>query len=311
VAVIAVDCGGTKLAYGSVAVPGAAPEEVYAVATPPSAASIPARIIEAIGPLIDPTITGVGIGIAGLVDADAGTLVWMPHVSGARIPVADPVGRALGIAATVDNDANLAALAEARAGAGAGYRMVLMITIGTGIGMGLAIEGEIERGRGSLGEAGHMTIDPEGPPCPCGRRGCWEAVVSGRVLDRVARRMATAAPDGAVARAAGGAGATGAHLAAAAEQGDEASRRALAEAGKWLGHGVASLVAVLDPDVVVIGGGVSAAGDHLLEPARRTLADSLSGRVHRAETPLVAASFGAQSGLVGGGLIAEESSWAN
>jgi predicted NBD/HSP70 family sugar kinase len=166
VAVIAVDCGGTKLAYGSVAVPGAAPEEVYAVATPPSAASIPARIIEAIGPLIDPTITGVGIGIAGLVDADAGTLVWMPHVSGARIPVADPVGRALGIAATVDNDANLAALAEARAGAGAGYRMVLMITIGTGIGMGLAIEGEIERGRGSLGEAGHMTIDPEGPRAP-------------------------------------------------------------------------------------------------------------------------------------------------
>jgi glucokinase len=308
VAVIAVDCGGTSLAYGVVAAPGDAPEEVLAISTPPAAASIPATIVEAAGPLVDATVTGIGIGIAGLVDAVTGSLVWMPHLSGSGVPVAGRVGRALGLPTAVDNDANLAALAEARVGAGAGHRMVLAITIGTGIGMGLAIDGDVERGRGHLGEAGHMMVDPDGPECACGRRGCWEALVSGQTLDRVARRSATAAPDGPVARAAGGVEATGAHLTEAAERGDEGSREALAEAGRWLGRGVASLIAVLDPDVVVVGGGVSGAGDHVLEPARRAVADSLSGWAHRAQTPLVAASFGAQSGLVGAGLIAEESS---
>ncbi|MFH1330552.1 MAG: ROK family protein [Actinomycetota bacterium] len=302
-AVIAVDCGGTNLAFGLFDSAGQG-EPAEARATPPDAAAIPGVITEAILPLLDSTVTAVGIGVAGLVDHRTGTLVWSPHASGGGVALGPEVAAATGLPVVVDNDANLAALAEARLGAGAGQRMVLFIGLGTGIGGGLVIEGRLERGRGFLGEVGHMVVDPSGPCCACGGYGCWEALVSGSSLGRVARELAAADSTGAVARAASGAVPRGEDLAAAAAGGDVTARAELAAAGAWLGRGLADLVAVLDPDVIVVGGAAAGAGEVLLAPARAVLAEVVEGAGHRAPTPVVLARFGARAGLVGAALVA-------
>jgi glucokinase len=303
VAVIAVDCGGSNLVYGGYDPDGrGAPSGGRP--TPREAAAIPGAIVAAITPLVGAGVTAVGIGSAGLVDHAAGTLVWSPHASGGGVALGPEVALATGLPVLVDNDANLAALAEARLGTGAGYRMVLFVGLGTGIGGGLAVDGRIERGRGFLGELGHMALDPSGPLCPCGRRGCWESLVSGTALGRAAAQMATSDPDGAVARAASGVAPRGEHLAAAAAAGDRSAQAALAAAGAWLGAGLANLVAVLDPDVVVVGGAAAEAGEALLGPARAVLGEVVEGGSHRAPTPVLRARFGPQAGLVGAALAA-------
>ena len=157
------------------------------------------------------------------------------------------VTAAIGLPVVVDNDANLAALAEARLGAGRGRRMVLLVALGTGIGGGLVIEGRVERGRGFLGEVGHMVIDPSGPRCGCGRHGCWEALVSGTSLGRAARELAEADPAGAVAGLPPVATPPASTSPRAAAAGDPEARSRLAAAGTWLGRGLANLVALLDP----------------------------------------------------------------
>ena len=307
-AVVAVDCGGTNLIFGRADSP-ADIEVAGVVPTPREAAAIPAAVTEAVRPLIDGSVTAVGVGSAGLVDHATGSLVWSPHSRGGFVRLGPEVARATGLPVVVDGDANLAALAEARLGAGAGYRVMLLVALGTGIGGGLVVEGALERGRGFLGEIGHMIMDPAGPLCPCGRRGCWEALVSGTSLGRAARRVAERDPEGAVAQAAAGAMPRGEHLSAAAGAGDAEASAALAEAGEWLGRGLANLVAVLDPDVIVLGGGAAAAGEALLGPARATLAATVAGAGYRAPTPVVAARFGSRAGLVGAALAAKEARW--
>jgi len=304
-AVIAVDCGGTNLAFGRYD-PAGQGEPSGVRATPSDAAGIPGAIVAAIRPLLDTSVTAVGIGVAGLVDHRVGTLVWSPHASGGGVALGPEVAAATGLPVVVDNDANLAALAEARLGAGAGQRMVLFLGLGTGIGGGLVIEGRLERGRGFLGELGHMVVDPSGPRCACGGYGCWEALVSGSSLGRAARELAAADPAGAVARAASGGTPRGEHLAAAAADGDVAARAELAAAGAWLGRGLADLVAALDPDVIVVGGAAAGAGEALLAPARAVLAEAVEGAGHRAATPVVLARFGSGAGLVGAALAAGE-----
>ncbi len=307
-AVIAVDCGGTNLTFGR----GDSPTAIRAagvVPTPRETAAISAAVAGAVAPLIDGSVTAIGVGSAGLVDHAAGTLVWSPHSAGGPVRLGPEVAAATGLPVVVDNDANLAALAEARLGVATGYRMVLLVALGTGIGGGLVVEGAVERGRGFLGEIGHMAMDPSGPVCACGRRGCWEALVSGTSLGRAAREAVRADPAGAVARAAAGGPPRGEHLSAAAREGDPAARAALAEAGAWLGRGLANLVAVLDPDVIVLGGGAAAAGEALLGPARSALAAAVGAAGYRAATPVVAARFGSRAGLVGAALAAEEARW--
>jgi len=304
-AVIAVDCGGTNLVYGRFE-PGGRGEAFGARGTPREAAALAGAIVGAVGPLVGPGVIAVGIGVAGLVDHAAGALVWSPHASGDRVDLASEVDAAIGLPVTVDNDANLAALAEARLGAGVGHRMVIFVGLGTGIGGGLVVEGRIERGRGFLGELGHMTLDPSGPPCACGRRGCWEALVSGTALGRDAADLTAADPLGPVARAAAGAPPRGEHLSAAAASGDPEARGRLEAAGAWLGRGLANLVAAFDPDVIVIGGAAAGARGLLLDPARAELADCVAGRGHRAPTPVLPARFGPRAGLVGAALAAAE-----
>lgn len=246
----------------------------------------------------------LGVGVAGLVRWPEGEFVWGPHVAGHGVAYRVELAARLGVPVVVDNDANLAAYAEATAGVAIGFEHVLMLTFGTGIGAGMVFGGEIYRGRSFAGEMGHMTMQPDGLLCACGRRGCWETLVSGARLDRIATDLVGQAPDGTVARLAGGSVATGAHLSVAAEAGDPAARAILAEAGEWLGRGVANLIAVLDPDVVVVGGAVAQAGRWLLDPARTAIASHLTGSAHREPAPLLEAHFGRLAGSVGAALLA-------
>jgi len=303
-AVIAVDCGGTNLKFARFERAGDTAVSMGSVPMPRDGAQIPTAILGAVAPLVDHTVTCIGIGVAGLVDHRAGVLDWMPHLPGTGVPIAVPVGEGVGLPVLVDNDANLAGLAESRLGAGAGERAVLTITLGTGIGAGLVLEGVIEHGAGYLGEVGHMLIDPGGARCPCGSMGCWETTVSGRVLDAVAARLASFDPGR--QWAAGGGRPGGADLAGAAEAGDVDAIDAIAEAGRWLGLGLAGLVLVLDPDVIVIGGAASGPGDLLLGPARIEMAARIPGAPVRTPPPVVPARFGGDAGLVGAAIMAAE-----
>ena len=235
-----------------------------------------------------------------------GRLVWGPNVVGRDVPFKDLLTTRFGLPTVVDNDANLAALAESRVGVARGYRHVLLVTLGTGIGGGNVIDGRIYRGRSFAGEVGHMVIDVGGPRCTCGQRGCWETFASGRRLDQIARDVAAADPAGLTARLAVGGPAAGSHLTEAATQGDPQAAQAVAEMGVWLGIGLASLVALLDPEVIVVGGGAARAGDILLQPARDSIMAALEGSEFRRPTPLLAAGLGQDAGIIGAGLAAAE-----
>jgi glucokinase len=151
-------------------------------------------------------------------------------------------------------------------------------------------------------------MDRRGPPCPCGNRGCWEAFVSGTALGRSAAELSAGDPGGPTARFAGSDAPSAEHLQAAAEAGDEAAAAILERAGTWLGRGLANLVCVFDPDLVVVGGRVAALGERLLDPAKRVVRTEVSGAPYRSETPIVPAALGEDAGLVGAALLARESS---
>jgi glucokinase len=284
VAVIAVDCGGTNLTVAHARSAGA-PEGMLTVPTPAQAAAIPSAILALMALL--PPAESVGVGVAGLVDHETGRLVWMPHRPGSAA-IADEIVGECGLPTVVDNDANATALAEAVGGAGRGYRTVLGVTVGTGIGGGLVVDGVVERGRGHLGEIGHISCDPGGPRCVCGRVGCWEEVASGRTLDRAARAMGLSDGTELARRSAG----------------DRRARDAVRSVGEAFGRGLADLVAILDPDVIVVGGGMAAIGEEFLGPARRTLAREASGGARRRPTPVLVAEFGPAAGIVGAALMA-------
>ena len=283
--VIAVDCGGTNLTVAHADRAGS-PRGSTTIRTPPTADDITEAILDLMAQF--PTADRVGVGIAGLVDHADGRLISMPHRPGSS-RIADIIRARSGLPTLVDNDANTAGLAEATGGAGVGHRVVFTMTVGTGIGGGLTIDGKVERGRAHLGEVGHMSIDPEGPRCVCGAVGCWEEIASGRALDRAA--TAVGLPDGVA-------------LVAAARSGDHRAAGMVAEVGTAFGRGLANLAAIIDPDIFVVGGGVSAVGDLFLEPARRSLAISLFAGDSRMPPPLLKAGFGPAAGIVGAALMA-------
>jgi glucokinase len=256
-----------------------------------------------------PPVISVGVGVAGLVRYPS-TLVWGPHTPGIELDLGTALAERLSLPVVVDNDANFAARAEALVGAAQGYSPVLMVTMGTGIGGGIWIDGSVYRGRGFAGEIGHMKLVPDGAPCACGQRGCWETVCSGRRLDELAVGLAAAEPTGTVATLAGDGRASGRHLTAAARQGDGAALRAVGGVARWLAVGIANLIAVLDPEVVVVGGGIVGELEILLEPCRPAVVELLEGAEHRTPTPIVAAELGADAGLIGAGLAALEAAGA-
>jgi glucokinase len=219
------------------------------------------------------------------------------------------MGERLGLPVFVDNDVNLAALAEQRLGAARGGRVVVMLTLGTGIGGAIVIDGNVFRGAdGAAGELGHMTVDLNGPACQgnCPNRGCLEVMASGSAIGREGERIGGEVPASALGRAlAQGVPITGELVTDYALRGDLESLEVLELVGTRLGAGLVGIVNALNPDVVVIGGGASRAGDLLLDPARRVVA-AQALRPSRDTARIVPATFGEDAGMLGAALFARQ-----
>jgi glucokinase len=254
-------------------------------------------------------VAAVGVGVPGLVDRE-GTLRVAPNLAGVRtLDVGARLRAALDVPIAVDNDATCAAWGEHTAGASRGADHSVLVTLGTGIGGGIVVNGRIERGyNGFAGEAGHMVVDPDGVPCPCGRRGCWERYASGSGLGRLGRDAALGDRAPVLVELAGGdpEAVRGEHVTAAAQAGDPAALGIVDTFGWWVALGIANLVNVLDPEVVVVGGGMIEVGDLLLQPVRRAYRELVMAHDQRPPVAIVAAALGEHAGAVGAGLLAHE-----
>jgi len=309
------DVGGTKI-LGRVLDP-TDPRRMLAsnrTDTPRGQSAILAALADAVADLDDqlhragrPALGAVGVGIAGLVDRD-GVLQFAPNLPGVvDFDVAALLSSAAGVPVVVDNDANCAAVAEHRAGAGRGASDLVLVTLGTGIGGGVIIADRLIRGAsGFAGEPGHMVVDPSGPPCPCGRRGCWERFASGSGLGRLGRDAAEAGMADAVVALAGGdhEAVRGEHVTRAAADGDVGARAVLAQFAWWVALGISNLENLLDPDMVIIGGGLAEAGELLLGPTRTAHQTLAVASQYRRPVRIVGAELGSEAGAIGAGLLA-------
>jgi glucokinase len=303
---IGVDAGGTKVK--GVLVDADRPDEPIldrrSAETPALDAEAATRTIVAVARELmagHEEVCALGIGAAGMVDLD-GVMRFAPNVAWREFPLRERVQAGVGLPAYVDNDANVAAWGEHRFGAGRGSSHMLLVTVGTGIGGGIISGGRLFRGaHGFAGEIGHFIVEPNGPRCGCGNRGCWEQVASGRAIDRLGREAAVLHPTSRLVELAGGdpARVNGRVVTAAAREGDPVALHVMTEVGRRLGEGIAGLVNILDPDLVVVGGGAIESGDLLLEPAREAYADAVEGFEHRPAIPIVAAAMGNEAGAVG------------
>ena len=295
---VGIDIGGTKIAGALVDEDGTIVREAR-VATP---ASDGEGIVDAVVTLVEELIEGVeaigvGVAAAGFIDADQSIIVYSPNLSWRHEPLK------VSIPVIIENDANAAGWAEFRYGAGRGSKHMTMLTIGTGVGGAVIADSKMLRGGfGIGGELGHIRMVPNGLLCGCGAHGCLEQYGSGTALLRAARELADSGSDeGALLRklrdAAGEL--TGDQVYEAILQSDAGALRLLAELGDWIGQAISSLTAVLDPEIVVIGGGVSAAGDLLLEPIRKAYLANLPARGYRPELKIKTAEFVNDAGVVG------------
>jgi glucokinase len=303
-----VDIGGTKLLAVAATVKG----EIVAERREPTAAG-PDAILAAIGAVVadliaaEPDIAAVGVGLPGLVDLN-GSVAYAPNLPGfVGVPARERLAAACPVPVVVDNDANVAALGEVLHGAGRGHREVLVVTLGTGIGGGLVIDGVVHRGgRGFAGEIGHFTVDPDGPPCACGAQGHWESIASGSALGRRAREWAARGAAPAVLALANGAveKVTGHEVRLAAVAGESDALAILADHARAVALGLGGLINILDPEVVVISGGLIDLGDLLLAPLRAALPDYVEAAALRPIPPVLAAALGEQAGAVGAAALA-------
>ncbi|HEY66676.1 MAG: ROK family protein [Chloroflexi bacterium] len=252
-------------------------------------------------------VAAVGIGAPGPLDIEAGVLVAPPNLPGwDRVPLKRIIEDALGITTFLENDANAAALGEHRFGAGRGRQHMIYVTVSTGIGGGLILDGKLYHGAsGMAGEIGHMTIVPYGPLCGCGNRGCLEALASGTAIARQAReRVARGVPTLMADLAAGDPERITAKLVAeAAHQGDAEAREILAEAMNYLGIGMANLVNLFNPELIVIGGGLTNIGELLFGPVRRAI-DRRAFRAQAQTVQVVQAKLGKDVGVLGAAAVA-------
>ncbi len=309
--VVGVDVGGTKVLAGVVAANGSVHH--LCRGTTPGRLATPESVEETLAAVVARAAGGrplaaVGVAAAGFVDGSGSRVMFAPHLPWRGEDVRARIHERIGAPVLLENDATCAAHAEASYGAGRDASSLVLVTLGTGIGGAFVLDGRVWRGaNGMAGEFGHMQVVPDGAPCECGRRGCWEQYSSGNALVRDARSRLGTEPtvlselcEGEPDRL------TGPMVTAAAADGDLVARGAFTRIGEWLGVGLANLVAALDPALVVVGGGVSDAGDRLLDPARESMARSLVGAGHRVVPLVVPAALGPQAGLIGAAGLARD-----
>jgi len=253
----------------------------------------------------------VAIGCGGPLDREKGIILTAPNLPGwDNLPLSAYFENAFGVRTIIDNDVNLMALGEAVKGAGSGVDYMAYFNIGTGIGGGIVINGRLYRGCGNAGEFGHQIILPEGPRCLCGRHGCLEALASGTSIARRARECEDISRSAIIRYATSAASITAEHVALAARDGDELALRIWRETGEYLGLGVANVVNILNPRLVIIGGGVANAGDLLFEPVRRTVATRAMKRL-ASDVTILPGSLGEKAGIIGAIQLAMESHLSN
>lgn len=256
----------------------------------------------------DVELGAVGLGMPGLVDRD-GRLRFAPNLPGVEeVAVGDILRDRVGLPIVVENDATCALWAEHAHGA-AQVDDAVLVTLGTGIGAGFVAGGVLQRGvSGFAGEAGHMVVDPSGPPCPCGRRGCWERYASGSALGRLGRDAAQAGKGERLVALAGGDAedVRGEHVATAARAGDHQALAVIDEFARWFALGLANLVNLLDPEVAVIGGGLAEAADLFIEPIRNAYVEAVYAAPHRPLLRIEVARIGPEAGSLGAALLARE-----
>ena len=306
---VGVDIGGTKIGAARITTEGAI-EATNVTPTPASDQDEALAAIEAaVSAVIDDDVVAIGVGLAGLIDARSGVLLSAPNLAWRNLSVSEGLGSRFGLPVTVDNDATAAAWGESRVGASRGYDDSLFVGVGTGIGGGIVAGGRLLRGaHGLAGEIGHIIVEPDGPLCGCGNRGCWEQVASGLAIARAGARAVTDEPGSTIARLAGGEPrrATGALVTEAARDGDAAAVAIVTTVARRLGEGIAGLVNVLDPEIVVVGGGVGESGDLLLGPLREAYLASVEGADVRPEVAIMSAQLGNDAGAIGAALLALE-----
>lgn len=290
---LGLDLGGTNVKWALVERDGSA-RVTAAGSAATHAHEGPARVVERLAEIGGGALNGaapdsVGVGVPGLFDADSGTTAFLPNLPGdwAATPVAGPVGDALGAPAVLVNDARAFAVGESQLGAARGCRTAVFVTVGTGVGGGVVVDGRLHLGIGTAGELGHQTVEPDGPLCGCGNRGCVEALACAGAI------------------AADGGRATVEEIVAAAAAGEQRAREALERTGRYLGIALANCVLLLAPERIVVGGGVAGAGDLLLAPIRAELRERV--RVAPVERiDVVQAELGPGAGAIGAALWAAE-----
>lgn len=307
---IGIDIGGTKILAAIVDPATGIAGPVDRLDTPESAAGLTAAVVDVATRLSrTASVRSIGLGIPGLVGHD-GRLRYGPNVPG--ILDLDLVGvlhEVTGLPVAATNDGTCAALAELRFGVAVGASEVLLITQGTGLAGGLVANGRLVTGaHGFTGEPGHMLIQQAGPRCVCGRYGCWEAVASGTGLANLARQVAERFPDASFLGPVGGdrARLRGEHVMAAFEAGDHAAEIVVAEFVYWVSRGIGSLISLLDPELVILGGGLATSNANFLDAVNASVASFVIGGDYRPEVPIVGAHFGEHAGMIGAALFGSE-----
>lgn len=310
---IGFDIGGTKIAAGVISARGTIIERLI---TDTPHTHDQTRFMDVLRAIADtlrknhPGVESIGVGAAGVVDWRTGRIRWAPNNTYQDLALGDALAAHTGLPVIVENDANTAAVAEGRIGGGAGFHTAIVLTVGTGIGGGLVLDGQPYRGSsGIASEVGHTHLQPRGGPrCGCGATGCLEALASGRALARAAQGAAHAYPGSLIARIAGTPeAATGRIVHQAALRGDPHANALFQEMGYWLGVGIATLVNILDPEIVVLGGGIPATvGDLLLAPVRESFHQFVFAGSHRKLPAIVPARLGPDAGLIGAAMLAAD-----
>jgi glucokinase len=308
---IGVDIGGTSVRAGVVDRYGTVLDTARAP-TPTGEGALEAVIVSAVAGLAARhRVSAVGLAVAGFVANDRRSVMFAPHLAWRTAPVADRISERLGLPVVLEHDANAAVLAEHRFGAARGTRVALLVAIGTGIGGGLLLDGQVFRGAyGVAPELGHLSLVPGGRPCPCGKSGCWERYCSGTALSATAVELLARYPGRSTVLDREVAGdkraVTGRKVAAAAKEGDPLAKRAMAELATWLGEGLALVADIYDPEVVVIGGGVSESAPLFLDDAREHYKKMITGAGYRPLARIRTAQLGDDAALVGAAALAAD-----